>query len=127
MKSDSILVLSDGSVFPGVAVGSSLPTAEELSSRLHEAAPRGIGEVVFCTAMSGYHEVLTDPSYTGQILAMTYPHVGNYGCDDSWSEAGAGGIAASREVSPAAVVMRNLYDGIVPEGRLSLREFMAKH
>ena len=40
------------------------------------------GEIVFNTSMTGYQEVLTDPSYAGQIVAMTYPHVGNYGVND---------------------------------------------
>ena len=61
------LVLADGSVFEG-----------ELSGA---AAPGGIatGEVVFNTALSGYQEIITDPSYAGQIITFTYPHIGNYG------------------------------------------------
>jgi carbamoyl-phosphate synthase small subunit len=60
----ALLVLEDGTVFTGRAFG---------------AAARGEGEVVFSTAMTGYQEMLTDPSYAGQILALTYPLVGNYG------------------------------------------------
>lgn len=59
------LVLCDGEVFEGHAVGA----ATEVAS----------GELVFNTVMSGYQEVLTDPSYAGQIIAFTYPHIGNYG------------------------------------------------
>jgi carbamoyl-phosphate synthase small subunit len=58
------LVLEDGEVFEGEAFG-----AEE----------EALGEVVFNTSMTGYQEVLTDPSYQGQIVTMTYPHIGNYG------------------------------------------------
>ncbi len=58
------LVLADGRVFEGVGIG---------------AAGHGTGEVVFNTAMTGYQEALTDPSYAGQILTMTYPMQGNYG------------------------------------------------
>lgn len=58
------LVLEDGMVFPGVAAGAEGET---------------FGEVVFHTGMSGYQEILTDPSYCGQIVCMTYPHIGNYG------------------------------------------------
>jgi len=61
------LVLEDGTVFEGVAFGAPAP-----------AAGAG-GEVVFVTGMTGYQEVLTDPSYHGQIVTMTYPHIGNYG------------------------------------------------
>ena len=61
------LVLADGSVFEGELIGAE--------------APGGIatGEVVFNTAMSGYQEIITDPSYAGQIISFTYPHIGNYG------------------------------------------------
>lgn len=61
------LVLADGSVFEGELIGA--------------AAPGGIatGEVVFNTALSGYQEIITDPSYAGQIITFTYPHIGNYG------------------------------------------------
>ena len=60
----AILALADGTVFKGKALGASGETT---------------GEVVFNTAMSGYQEILTDPSYRGQMIAMTSPHIGNYG------------------------------------------------
>jgi carbamoyl-phosphate synthase small subunit len=63
----SVLVLNDGSTFEGYAAGH-LPD-EGLTS----------GELVFNTALSGYQEVITDPSYAGQIISFTYPHIGNYG------------------------------------------------
>src|SRR5829696_3196709 len=64
---EGALVLADGSVFEGELVGAD--------------APGGIagGEVVFNTVLSGYQEVITDPSYAGQIITFTYPHIGNYG------------------------------------------------
>ena len=61
---DALLVLEDGTTFPGRSFG---------------AAGTTTGEVVFNTGMTGYQEVLTDPSYHGQLVTMTYPHVGNYG------------------------------------------------
>src|SRR5438093_8323358 len=60
----AILALADGTVFEGRALGFDGET---------------VGEVVFNTAMSGYQEILTDPSYKGQIVTMTCPHIGNYG------------------------------------------------
>ncbi|HVB52465.1 MAG TPA: glutamine-hydrolyzing carbamoyl-phosphate synthase small subunit [Acidimicrobiales bacterium] len=63
----SHLVLSDGTTFEGYAAGH-LPSSGTTS-----------GEFVFNTALSGYQEVITDPSYAGQIIAFTYPHIGNYG------------------------------------------------
>ena len=65
--SEALLVLRDGRVFRGEALGAPGETA---------------GEVIFNTAMSGYQEILTDPSYRGQIVTMTYPLIGNYGCND---------------------------------------------
>jgi len=63
----AILVLADGTIFEGSSFG---------------AEGEAIGEVVFNTSMSGYQEVLTDPSYKGQIVAMTYTQIGNYGIDE---------------------------------------------
>ncbi len=64
------LVLKDGSVYEGTLYGK------------HNA----VGEVVFTTGMSGYQETLTDPSFCGQIVVMTYPLVGNYGCNDMFEQ-----------------------------------------
>ena len=63
----AVLVLADGSVFKGISIG---------------ADGHGCGEVVFNTAMTGYQEILTDPSYMGQIVTLTYPHIGNTGIND---------------------------------------------
>ncbi|WP_322404566.1 glutamine-hydrolyzing carbamoyl-phosphate synthase small subunit [Massilia luteola] len=60
----AILALADGTIFKGYSIG---------------AAGHTIGEVVFNTAMTGYQEILTDPSYSRQIVTLTYPHIGNYG------------------------------------------------
>ena len=61
---EGLLVTADGAVFRGRAAG---------------AAGVATGEVVFNTAMTGYQEILTDPSYAGQVVVLTAPHVGNYG------------------------------------------------
>jgi carbamoyl-phosphate synthase small subunit len=66
-REPSVLVLADGATFEGYAAGH-LPAAGYTS-----------GEFVFNTALSGYQEVITDPSYAGQIISFTYPHIGNYG------------------------------------------------
>lgn len=67
-------MLADGSVFDGEWIN--IPGAPGM----------GVGEVVFNTALSGYQEILTDPSYAGQMIAFTYPHIGNYGTNDQDSE-----------------------------------------
>lgn len=69
----AILVLADGTVFKGTSIGVSGQTA---------------AEVVFNTSMTGYQEILTDPSYTKQIVTLTYPHIGSYGVNDEDVESG---------------------------------------
>jgi carbamoyl-phosphate synthase small subunit len=74
-RSPALLVLADGTTFEGEAVGA--------------RPPGGVatGEAVFNTVLSGYQEVLTDPSYAGQIVTFTYPHIGNYGVTPADDEA----------------------------------------
>jgi len=67
-----LLLLADGTIFEGEAIGAPSEVAT--------------GEVVFNTVLAGYQEVITDPSYAGQVIAFTYPHIGNYGISESDSE-----------------------------------------
>ncbi len=82
---EGLLVLSDGSVFEGEVLAAPVPVPEPgPHAALGPTAPAvatrpAVGEVVFNTVMTGYQEVLTDPSYAGQVIAFTYPHIGNYG------------------------------------------------
>ncbi|GAB4328183.1 MAG: glutamine-hydrolyzing carbamoyl-phosphate synthase small subunit [Dehalococcoidia bacterium] len=96
------LVLADGSVFEGRSVG---------------APGRADGEVVFNTSMTGYQEMLTDPSYAGQLLVLTYPMIGNYGADDAVEE--------SAKVQPTGLVVRQLADfASHVRSRSTLREML---
>ena len=81
----AILALADGSVFVGQSIG---------------AAGHTVGEVVFNTSMSGYQEILTDPSYCQQIVTLTYPHIGNYGVSPEDVE--------SRKVFAAGLIIKDL-------------------
>ncbi|WP_110674126.1 glutamine-hydrolyzing carbamoyl-phosphate synthase small subunit [Salinicola sp. RZ23] len=85
MNRPAILALEDGSVFHGTALGADGQTS---------------GEVVFNTAMTGYQEILTDPSYTRQIVTLTYPHIGNTGINREDVESGA--------IAAAGLVIRDL-------------------
>jgi len=125
MKTNCCLILHDGSVFPGTGHGFPAPLATDL--RPGTADRKAAGEVVFNTGMTGYHEVLTDPSYTAQVVVMTYPHVGNYGCDDSWSEIGPEEAVVRMGVKCAGMVARSLYEGPVPSDRIPLDGFLEKH
>jgi carbamoyl-phosphate synthase small subunit len=84
LTDQAVLALEDGTVFLGRSIGAD-------SARAGPA----VGEVVFNTAMTGYQEILTDPSYARQLVTLTYPHVGNTGCnpeDDESSRPMAGGL-----------------------------------
>jgi carbamoyl-phosphate synthase small subunit len=85
LNKPAILALEDGSVFHGTAIGADGQTS---------------GEVVFNTAMTGYQEILTDPSYTRQIVTLTYPHIGNTGVNAEDVESGA--------IACAGLVIRDL-------------------
>ncbi len=101
----ALLVLEDGTRFPGRSIG------------YHG---RTVGEVVFNTAMTGYQEILTDLSYSRQIVTLTYPHIGNVGCnpdDEESSHVAAAGLVI-RELSP---LMSNW------RGQESLEEYLRRH
>jgi carbamoyl-phosphate synthase small subunit len=85
MTAEAILVLEDGTVFHGRSIG---------------AHGQSVGEVVFNTAMTGYQEILTDPSYARQIVTLTYPHIGNTGVNSEDEE--------SARVHAAGLVIRDL-------------------
>ena len=91
MNRDAVLVLADGATFEGEAIGAEAPVTT--------------GEFVFNTALSGYQEIVTDPSYAGQVITFTYPHIGNYGVNAADNE--------SRRPFCSGVVVRDL--GAPPE------------
>ncbi|THB64853.1 MAG: carbamoyl-phosphate synthase small subunit [Spirochaetaceae bacterium] len=125
MDKKRFLVLENGRVFAGKSFGAPARTVDQLANVPAVSEEySGVGEVVFNTAMSGYHEVLTDPSYTGQIIVLTYPHAGNYGDDDAWGESGPEERPVIRGVKSAGLVVRSLYTGPVPAGRISLDQFL---
>ncbi|STQ89225.1 glutamine-hydrolyzing carbamoyl-phosphate synthase small subunit [Iodobacter fluviatilis] len=85
MSKPALLALADGTLFHGISIGCDGST---------------IGEVVFNTAMTGYQEILTDPSYTKQMVTLTYPHIGNYGVSPEDVE--------SHSVFAAGLIIRDL-------------------
>jgi len=84
-KPSALLALADGTVFTGTSIGATGSTS---------------GEVVFNTSLTGYQEILTDPSYCRQIVTLTYPHIGNYGVNEEDIEAG--------KVHAAGLIIRDL-------------------
>lgn len=124
MNEKAFLVLSDGTVYPGRSFGVPPLTVRELTPS-HGSVLTG-GEVVFNTGMCGYHEIITDPSYTGQIVVMTYPHIGNYGFDAAWSEDNVHEKAASSPIQVSGLVVRKGYNGPVPKNRMTIDEYFRK-
>ena len=85
MRQPALLALADGSLFHGESIG---------------AQGQSVGEVVFNTALTGYQEILTDPSYARQLVTLTYPHIGNTGCTKVDAEAD--------KVHAAGLIVRDL-------------------
>jgi carbamoyl-phosphate synthase small subunit len=85
----AILALADGTVFVGSSIGAA-----------SKDVPQTVGEVVFNTSMTGYQEILTDPSYCQQIVTLTYPHIGNYGISEQDVE--------SAKVHAAGLIIKDL-------------------
>ena len=101
-RKPAVLLLEDGTVFHGTAIGKIGTTA---------------GEIAFNTGMTGYQEVFTDPSYYGQILIMTTAHIGNYGVHDEEVE--------SDGIKVAGMVIKKFSDGYSrPSGSKSLQDYM---
>ncbi len=100
----AILLLADGTSFEGESIG---------------AAGTTIGEAVFATAMTGYQEMLTDPSFAGQLLTLTYPLVGNYGVNPEDVESG--------KIQVAGFVIRELCEEPSNwRSNLSLRDYLVR-
>jgi carbamoyl-phosphate synthase small subunit len=101
----ALLVLRDGRLFSGQALGAEGETS---------------GEVIFNTAMSGYQEILTDPSYRGQIVTMTYPMIGNYGLNDE-------DVESRRPWANGLIVKEASAYPSSWRGRVSLDEYLKAH
>ena len=105
MKTPAILALEDGTVFRGLSIG---------------AEGSSVGEVVFNTSITGYQEILSDPSYARQIVTLTYPHIGNVGVNAEDMES-AGVFASGLVVRDVPARVSNW------RARQSLGEFLAEH
>src|SRR5690606_13856673 len=105
-KKDALILLADGTIFHGKAVGGKEGTA--------------LGEVCFNTGMTGYQEIFTDPSYYGQLMVATNAHIGNYGTREEEVE--------SDSIKIAGLICKNFsYDYSRPGAELSLLEFLERN
>ena len=96
----ALLALADGTIFRGHSIG---------------ATGMAVGEVVFNTAMTGYQEILTDPSYCRQIVTLTYPHIGNIGVNAEDARVAAGLRRRARHPRPAALRVELAPRRILPD------------
>src|SRR6478609_6010886 len=104
-REKAILLLSDGTIFYGKSIGISGTTT---------------GEVCFNTGMTGYQEIFTDPSYYGQIMVATNAHIGNYGVNDSETEAD--------KIMISGLVVKNFsFNQSRPSASGSLEDYFIKH
>ena len=108
------LLLEDGTLYQGRGFGTPAPLLDD-----HLCA----AELVFNTSMTGYQEILTDPSYHGQMVVMTYPHIGNYGCEPDFDE----GISSPSPICCTALIVRAAYEGPLPLKRVSLDTYLSEH
>lgn len=111
LSTPALLVLEDGSIFHGLSIGAEGTTDNAAST---------VGEVVFNTAMTGYQEILTDPSYSRQIVTLTYPHIGNVGvnADDAESDSAHAAGLIIRDLPRLASSWRK---------ELSLGDYLKQH
>jgi carbamoyl-phosphate synthase small subunit len=101
----AVLALADGSVFSGIAIG---------------AEGQAVGEVVFNTAMTGYQEILSDPSYAEQLITLTYPHIGNTGVNQQDRE--------SSRIWAKGLIIRDLAQTVSSwRAQHSLSEYLITH
>ena len=107
----AVLLLEDGTRFEGRAIG---------------AIGTSVGEICFNTGMTGYQEIFTDPSYTGQVMVMASPHIGNYGVKEGLSNT-LEGESEGPKVSIAGLVVKKFSEvWSRPGGTGSLEEFLIK-
>ncbi len=105
----ALLALEDGSIFEGIAFG-----------HLTQIAVHAVGEVVFNTAMTGYQEILTDPSYANQLVTLTYPHIGNVGVNLEDNE--------SNSIYASGLIIRQLPFQLSNwRHQSSLEDYLAQH
>ena len=105
----AVLALEDGTVFKGIAFG-----------YINETAHFSMGEVVFNTSISGYQEIITDPSYSDQIITLTYPQIGNVGINSEDEE--------SSQIYAKGLIVRQLPKRTSNwRSQLSLSQYLAKH
>jgi len=107
------LILEDSTYYSGFSFGAKAPTIEQLKEN------KTTGELIFNTSMVGYQEIISDPSYEGQIVIFTYPHIGNYGIKIGDEE-----NILEKKIHAKAIVVKENYQGSVASDRITLQQYL---
>ena len=110
------LFLEDGSIFRGESFGAKAPKIKDINSN------QSISEIVFNTSMTGYQQILSDPSYKGQMVCFTYPQIGNYGIIKDEEE-----NILDKKIHVSAIVVKDYYDGKVDKERIKLNDYLIQN
>lgn len=110
------LFLEDGSKFVGKSFGAKAPEIKDIFQN------SSISEIVFNTSMCGYQQILSDPSYKGQMVCFTYPQIGNYGVILNEEE-----NILNEKIHVSAIVVKDYYDGEVDNDRIKLETYLLEN
>lgn len=110
------LYLEDGSKFKGIGFGSNIPSLEDI--HLNSST----SEIVFNTSMCGYQQILSDPSYKGQMVCFTYPQIGNYGIIKDEEE-----TILNNKIHLSAIIVKDYYNGYVEKDRIKLEQYLKEN
>ncbi len=107
------LFLEDGTTFKGISFGAEIPNLQDINLNTSTS------EIVFNTSMCGYQQILSDPSYTGQMVCFTYPQIGNYGILKNEEE-----TILEKKVHVSAIVVKDYYNGAVFNTREKIKDYL---
>lgn len=107
------LILEDGTKFKGKSFGAKAPNLDQIHLN------KSTSEIVFNTSMSGYQQILSDPSYKGQMVCFTYPQIGNYGIIKDEEE-----TILKEKIHVSAIVVKDYYKGKVDDKRITLNQYL---
>jgi len=107
------LILEDSTYYSGFSFGAKAPTIEQVKDN------KTTGELIFNTSMVGYQEIISDPSYEGQIVIFTYPHIGNYGIKIGDEE-----NILEKKIHAKAIVVKENYQGSVESHKITLQQYL---
>ena len=110
------LFLEDGTKFKGISFGAEIPKLEDIKNN------SSASEIVFNTSMCGYQQILSDPSYTGQMVCFTYPQIGNYGIIQNEEE-----TILDKKIHVNAIVVKDYYSGKIEKDKIKIDQYLKEN